>query len=217
MKRRLVLFDFDGTLADTERLILATTNALAEEFGYEPIRPEEYPAIRAMGARERLVKRLGIPLWNVLKVRRIERRAREEYARRAHQIRVFDGVADVVAHLRERGLRVAVLSSNDAAIVRQTVEQAGMRFDFYDTGSRALGKARALRRAMRSHSIPPADVVYVGDELRDVEACRSAGVRMIGVAWGLTDAASLRAGGIEVASTPQELQRLVEAAVGLGA
>jgi phosphoglycolate phosphatase len=74
----LVLFDFDGTIADTEQLVLEATNALADEFGFEPIRPEEHPAIRAMGARERLVKRLGIPLWNVPKVRRIERRAREE-------------------------------------------------------------------------------------------------------------------------------------------
>jgi phosphoglycolate phosphatase len=114
-----------------------------------------------------------------------------------------------------RGRRVAVLSSNDAAIVRQTVEQAGLRFDFYDTGSRALGKARALRKAMRRHSVQPSDVVYVGDELRDVEACRSAGVRMGGVAWGLTDAGALRASGIEVASTPQELPGLVDAAMRL--
>lgn len=208
-----MLFDFDGTIADTEDLVFEATNALAQEFGFEPIRPDEYPAIRAMGARERIVSRLGIPLWNILKVRRLERRAREEYTKRAHEIRVIDGIADVVAGLRERGLRVAILSSNDAVVVRETVERAGLSFDFYDTGSRALGKARALRKAMGSHSVPPGEVIYVGDELRDVEACRSADVRMVGVAWGLTDAAALRAGGIEVASTPEELQSLLDAAV----
>lgn len=207
----LVLFDFDGTIADTEELILGATNALAAEFGFEPIRRDEYPAIRAMGARQRIVERLGIPLWNVLKVRRLERRAREEYANRAHEIHVFDGIAEVIARLRERGFRVAILSSNDASVVRATVERSGLAFDFYDTGSRALGKARALRAAMRTHAVQPEDVVYVGDELRDVEACRKAGVRMIGVAWGLTDAAALRASGVEVASTPRELQGLLDA------
>jgi phosphoglycolate phosphatase-like HAD superfamily hydrolase len=53
----------------------------------------------------------------------------------------------------------------------------------------------------------------VGDELRDVEACRQAGVTMVGVAWGLTDVGALRASGIEVASTPQQLQDLLEAVV----
>jgi phosphoglycolate phosphatase-like HAD superfamily hydrolase len=53
----------------------------------------------------------------------------------------------------------------------------------------------------------------VGDELRDVEACRQAGVTMVRVAWGLTDAGVLRASGIEIASTPQQLQDLLGAAV----
>jgi len=212
MSKGLVLFDFDGTLADSEAVVFEATNALADEFGFEPIRPDEHAAIRAMGARERLTQRLGIPLWNVLKIRRIERRAREEYAKRADELRVFDGIPEVVAHVRERGLRVAVLSSNDEPVVRGTAERAGLQFDFYDTGSRALRKARALKNAMGRHSVDPGDVVYVGDELRDVEACRSAGVRMIGVAWGLTEPGALRASGIEVAESPAELQALIEAA-----
>jgi len=214
MNEGLVLFDFDGTIADTQEVIFAATNALAHEFGFEPIRPDEYPAIRAMSVRDRLAKRLHIHLWNVPKVRRLERRAREEYGKRADDLRVFEGVAEAIDRLREQGLRIAMLTSNDAWIVTRTVERAGMTFDFYETGSRGLGKARALRKAMRKHAVQPADVVYVGDELRDVEACRSAGVRVIGVSWGLNEAGALRASGIPVASTPQELQDLVEAAFG---
>jgi len=211
MRYFTALFDFDGTLADSADVSLASLNAVAPEFGFIPVAPEEVPVLRQMPARRLLTERAGIALWNIPKIRRLERRVRQELNRRAGDIGLFAGVPETLRKLRTAGIELGVVSSNSRAIVEAALERAGVAVDFVHAGSRFFGKASALRAACREFDVNPSLVVYVGDEVRDVEACKKIGIPMVAVGWGFNTPEALRASGVHVAATPNELFAMLTA------
>ncbi len=210
MKYNVVLFDFDGTIADTQDVALNTLNALSREFGYEPISEKEFPTLRTYGARELLVKRLGIPLWNLWKIYRLEKRGRAEFRSRSAGVKAFPGISQLLIALRVDKYKVGIVTSNEAPIVRRVLKAASADIDILDTDSAVMSKSRAIKRTLRAHKLDPKRVVYVGDELRDVDACRKAGIDMIGVGWGYNGAEALKQAGTRVADAPAEVVRLLE-------
>ncbi len=205
----LILFDFDGTLADSERLMFDSLNALSGEFGFPMLTDEEIPRLRKMTVYEFATVRLRAPLWNIWKLLRLEKRGKQEFAFRAGALHLFPGVAEVVAALRGRGKKVGIVSSAAQDIVERVLADSGVRVDFIDADTGILGKSRIVRRVLRKYATSPESAVYVGDELRDVHASQKAGVRMLAVGWGLNDAETLRKAGVQVASTPEELLRML--------
>lgn len=206
MKYEAVIFDFDGTLADTETLLRAVLNSLSDEFGFEPIAEHEMGVLRQMSARELLTKRLKIPAWNIWKAARLERRGKKVFVEQAAEIALFPGIADLLKRLREERVRTGIVSSNMSAIVERALLAEDAAVDFMVAGFSVFGKARALKKAIRRHAIDRRSCVYVGDELRDVEACRIAGLPMIGVGWGLNTPEALAKEGVDVVSSVQELR-----------
>lgn len=208
MKYATVLFDFDGTLADNSFLFLDVLNALSGEFGFAPVTPDEIPALRHMSAREILTRRLGIPLWNIFKIRRLDRAQKRIWRETmAHaDIRVFPWVPSLIRDIRERRIAVGIVSSNLPEVITRALQSAGVEVDFVHAGSAVFGKARAIRSVLRTHGIEVSQAVYVGDELRDLEACRAVGIPMIGVGWGLNAPEALESRGAVVVNTLDELR-----------
>ena len=205
MKYLTILFDFDGTIADTADLSIDIINSIAPEFGIVPVRAEEVPVLKKMSAYKLLTERSGIPLWNIVKIRRLERRVREEFARRADNIRLFEAVVPLVRTLRAAGYEIGIVTSNAHAVVVGALERADVEVDFVHAGSKFFGKARAIRAALREYELNRRSTVYVGDELRDVEACKKVGIDCIAVGWGFNAPEALEKAGVKVAATPQQL------------
>jgi phosphoglycolate phosphatase len=180
MRYRLIVWDFDGTLADTLALSIETFNALAARHGFRPL--GDLAVVRGLNTRA-FLKHHRIPLWKVPMLT-----AEYHVAVGAHMatVRLFAGLADVLRGLRGAGFRQGVLSSNAAENVRACLEAnaAGDAFDFVVGYPRLFGKATAIRRLLRRHAVAPREFLYVGDEVRDVEAARKAGVDVTAVAWG---------------------------------
>ena len=209
MKYRTVIFDFDGTIADSMQAVLDVVNACAGEFGYEPVTHEEIPRLRTMSARELLVERLHVPLWNVWKMYRLEKRGRELFAGKADAISIFPGMKEVIAQLKGAGYRVGIVSSNSPDIVTGVLRATGIDVDFIHAGSPIFGKARAIRNALKASDVDRATVAYVGDEVRDVDACKKVGIDMLAVGWGYNAPEVLQKSGTTVAATPEELLRML--------
>lgn len=205
MRHTTVLFDFDGTLADSAHTFWLTINAVAPEFGFAPVTEEEIPQLRQMSVRQLLVQRAGIQLWNVLKMRRLERRMREEFRNHADGIRLFEHVPQLLKELREQELRLGIVTSNVRDVVGATLARDSVAVDFIHAGSSFMGKARAITETLKEHSLASERTIYVGDELRDVEACKKVGIDMIAVGWGFNSSEVLREAGVEVVSSPSEL------------
>jgi phosphoglycolate phosphatase len=203
---QLIVWDFDGTLADSLAASLGIFNRLAPELGFRPL--TDVAAARSIPTRE-LLRRQGIRFWQLP---RVVRRFQAEAAGEAADLKLVDGLADVLAALADRGFRLGVLSSNREDTIRRCLAANGVErhFAFVVGYPRLFGKGKALRRIRRAERLERSAVMYVGDEVRDVEAARKAGVASAAVTWGFHAEPVLRAAGPDhVVSEPGELLRVV--------
>ena len=205
----LVAFDFDGTLVDSFALFLEVHNALAGRHGFARIEPHQVEELRQLDARG-LLRQLKVPGW---RLPLIVHQARRIMAERRATVAPFPGALEALRELHADGVRLALLTSN----ARHTCEQVlGPRdwalFGETVCGVSLFGKAAKLARLARRAGVPPARALYVGDQLGDGEAARSAGMAFAAVAWGYMPLASLEACGPRVRlHEPADIARLATA------
>ncbi len=211
MRYRTIIFDFDGTLADTENAMRESLNAVAKGFGFAPISEMEKEVLRRMNAREFLTGRLGIPVWNIFKTAFLVYKARKEFNSRSADIQLFPGISDLLRKFRAAGYQIGVVSTNSVSVIRGVLGDSNGDVDFIRKGSLLFGKSFALRRTLWWYGLSRHSVVYVGDEVRDARSCRTVGIPMIGVGWGLNDVHTLCKEGVDAAVSQEELRKKVMA------
>jgi phosphoglycolate phosphatase len=203
---KLIVWDFDGTLADSLPATLNIFNRLAPELGYKPL--TDLAAARGTPMRQ-LLKQQGISLWRLPRlVRKFQAAAAEE----ADQLKLATGLPAALTAIAASGVRLGVLSSNREDNIRRCLRANGAEghFAFVVGYPRLFGKGKALKRILRAERLTRADVLYVGDELRDVEAAKKAGVKVAAVTWGFHTTELLRTGKPDfVVTDAQELVRLI--------
>jgi phosphoglycolate phosphatase len=178
-----LLFDFDGTLVDSLEAAFAAYQRVAPGLGVRPLARDELRALRGMHALE-VIRALGVPLHRVARLSIEVRRAMRDDLMATAPV---DDMVEVLERLSRDGHRSGVLSSNSAASIRDYVGRHRLPGLHPLLGGAGLfGKARVLRRQARRWQIEPRELVYVGDELRDLDAARAAGVRFAAVGWGYT-------------------------------
>lgn len=211
MRWRLAIFDLDGTLSDSMPWFLSVLPEVAarHRFRLAPD-PAEREALRALGPRE-VVRRLGIPRWRLPLIAR-EMRRRKAAALAAGAIPLFPGVPELLRALSGEGLVLALATSDAEANARRALAAAGLEglVAHWGCGASLFGKARILRRVLRAARVPPDAAILVGDEVRDAEAARDAGIAFAGVAWGYNLPAALMATRpLALAGTPEDLRRVL--------
>lgn len=178
---KVLLFDFDGTVADTRTLALRILNELSEEFKFRYLPEEELPIARNM-TTQKLIRHLGIRRWRVPK---ISRRGLVKFQERVLEVEPIPQMPAVLQQLHERGFRLAILTSNSQENVTAFLKHHQITcFEFLRSSSKLFGKAREIRRIMKEYQLAPEDLIYIGDETRDIEATHSNAVRMAAVTWG---------------------------------
>ena len=207
-RRRTVIFDFDGTLADTLWLGLRVCNAIAPELGLRTVADEEVEKLREMSTQE-LLGYLGIPLPKLpLLVRRVRREMRRQIA----SVDLFEGIGECLQRLQAAGISLGVVTSNSRQNVRACLRNHGVDscFDFVHTSTHLFGKHRTLRRLLRKRQLAAEGVYYVGDQGRDVEAARKCRVKSIAACWGYQSRERLRSCTPDfLAETPAEIEMIV--------
>lgn len=178
---KLLLFDFDGTMADTLHCGLEILNHLAAEFKYRRLEDKDIARVRDMRTRE-LMKFLGIP---PTKLAKISQRGKEELNRRIGDVQPFDGMVELLRRLQSDGFRLGILTSNSEENVSVFLKKFDIKiFDFVCTSSKLAGKGRVIRKILKAHKLKPRQVLLVGDEIRDIEAAQETGVHVAAVTWG---------------------------------
>lgn len=187
---RACLFDFDGTIADSLLMVLEVYNSVAGDLGLPVVAESEIPRLRSLGPLK-AIDAYRVPLW---KVPLALTRVRREIEKRALIPAVFPGLREVFEIDPLKSIRKMIVSSNSRAnIERFAAHHAMGSIERIDSGASLFGKARRLRRLLQVTRLKPSEVVYVGDEVRDVEAAEAVGVTSIAVSWGYGDRASLAA------------------------
>jgi len=177
---RLVIFDFDGTLGDSGEWFLSIIDDLADRFRFRRVDRAEIETLRRRPTRE-VIRYLGIPGW---KLPLISRHVRARFHRDASRIRTFDGVRAMLQAVADAGIRMMLCSSNAETNVRAVLGADAARFEAYFCGSGLFGKVARFRRAIKLSGLPPAAILSIGDETRDIDAARAVGIGAAAVLWG---------------------------------
>lgn len=181
MKQSVLLFDFDGTIADTVSEVLSIYNRIASESGLRQISMREFEAMREMNASD-VPKFLNVSL---LKLPFIVRRVRQELKKSIAEARPIDGIRETIRDLKEQGNRLYIVSTNSVPNIKLFLSRNGMKeFDGVFSVADIFGKHRKIQHMIKTHGWDPAKVFYIGDEARDIEAAKKSGVRSVAVTWG---------------------------------
>ena len=196
VKYRLIVFDFDGTLADSFPWFARTLNEVADQYGFQRLDPGNLELVRRMGPAA-LLRYLRIPRW---KVPLIAMRMRQLMARDIGDIRRFDGVDRTLAELHRQGAALGLVTSNSLENVRQVLGAENLDLiPQRECGVGMFGKAASLRKVLARCGVSRDQTILIGDEIRDAEAARSAGIAFGAATWGYTHTEAL------AACQPQEL------------
>jgi phosphoglycolate phosphatase len=188
MSYRLVIFDLDGTLSDSLPWFLRNVNGLADRFGFLRIEDGDVESLRHSGARE-ILRRLQVPSW---KLPAIARHMRRMKAADLDGIPLFPGAAAMLRSLHGSGVTLALVTSDHEVNARRQLGDSAGLIAHYDCGASLFGKAAKFRRIVSRAGVDPTRALAIGDELRDIEAARSAGIRCAAVTWGFAAPAALR-------------------------
>lgn len=190
MSYKLAIFDFDGTLADSFDWFIGVINQVAEHHGFRRIEPHEVETLRGYEAR-RMMQHLEVPMW---KMPMIARDMRGRLARDIGSIALFPGVDMMLERLSERGVALAVVTSNSAENVRRVLGPRNTALiRHWGCGAAILGKGPRLRKVLRAAGVAPGEAISIGDEIRDLHASRAEGIPFGAVTWGFTHGEALRA------------------------
>lgn len=190
MDKRLILFDFDGTIANTIAQSLKISNRLAGEFGYRRLDPTEVQTLRDKSLFE-LLHFMRVPFT---KLPLILAKARSEMRNEITEVEAIPGLQEVLGTLHQRGYRMGILTTNSEENVRRFLAHHEINaFDFIHSSSLIWGKHHGLKQILKQERILPAEMVYIGDETRDIEAAQRAKIPIIAVGWGYNSERVLRA------------------------
>ena len=190
MTAKVILFDFDGTIADTYLAIANITNQLSTEFGYKALNEEELLLIKNLSSRE-IVKRSEI---SIFKLPFLVRRIRLELSKEIAELDAISDMVRVLLKLKNRGYILGIVTSNTKENVDIFLNKHGLDavFSFIYSGMAIFGKHRVLKQVIKKRKLPKSDVIYVGDETRDIRSARKSGIGIIAVSYGFNSAEILQ-------------------------
>lgn len=210
MKSQACIFDLDGTLLDTLQDLANSVNIALEDFG-QPVRTvEEVRAFVGNGVRK-LMQRAVPEGTDEDLGERIYERFLEVYDReKNHYTKPYDGILELIALLKARGIACAVLSNkNDDAVAALCEAHFPNCFEFTQgmrPGVAPKPAPDALFALCTRMGINPEDAVYIGDSEVDVKTAQAAGMRLVAVTWGFRSREMLaKAGAKEMIDAPREL------------
>lgn len=206
-----IIFDFDGTIADSAAAILTIYNEMAAQYRFKPVTEEEYKKLSKLTLQERF-KALDVPFYRFMLFRKISKEFKRKYNEHIAAIPFCNGMQEVLSQLLQSGIKLSVITSNAANNVADFLQPHGIHTLHEIRSSNGLfGKHKTIQSYLKENQLRPEDVVYVGDELRDIVASHKCGIKVVGVTWGLDPKELLISGKPSyLIDQPNELLRLIE-------
>ncbi len=189
MKYPALIFDFDGTIADTLSEAADIYNILAKEHGYKQVQAQEIPALRHCSVKK-LTKELGV---SKLRLPFLLNKGRKLLKKRIHKLSPIEGMIETMQELRKNANNFGILTSNSTENVELFLDNNGIRdlFTFISSTSKLGGKSKHINSISRTFSINKRDMLYIGDEIRDIKASQKAGIAIAAASWGFNSKESL--------------------------
>lgn len=185
---RAILFDLDGTLADTAPDLVAAVNQLRTARGMAPAEYEMLRPFASAGARGLIGAAFGLqpgdPDYDALKMVFLENYISDI----ATKTRLFDGIHELLEALTASNVRWGIVTNKAARLTDLLVPKIGLAHAGCvvsgDTTPHAKPHPAPLLEAARRIGVTPQECWYIGDDLRDIQAGHAAGMKTVAAAWG---------------------------------
>ncbi len=189
MKYKYVFFDFDGTLADTEEVNFVIYQKLAERYNLRNITLDELGHLKKMSARELMdyieLKKRYLPFM-------LKRGKKLLNSDIVNVELCKPDIFEVINNLKDMGIKVAIITTNSKANVKSFLQKHESDvFDFIASSS-MFGKETKIKKIIKKAKLKNNEVLYVGDEIRDIHAAKRAGIDIASVGWGYNTTESLK-------------------------
>lgn len=186
---KVIIFDFDGTIADTHDALVEITNRLAGEFGYKPVNQEKLLQLKNLSSRD-IVKQSEI---SILKIPFLLKKIKLELGKQIKNLQPVSGLAKALCELKQEGYQLGIITSNEKSNVIDFLKENNLEevFDFIYSGIAIFGKDKIMAKFIKNNGLRKSQAIYVGDETRDIEAAKKSGMSVIAVSWGFNSAAIL--------------------------
>ena len=215
---RAILFDLDGTLADTAPDLAAAVNLLRTVRGLEPTAYELLRPTASAGARGMIGAAFGLKPGDDGFVELREGFFDNYEAAMAVHSTLFPGIVELLAGIEEAGLQWGIVTNKPARFTDPLLPQIGLGHAACiisgDTTAHAKPHPAPLLEAATRLGLPPQQCWYVGDDLRDIQAGQAAGMPSIGCGWGYCGPVEPLGWQADlVLDTPEQLLALMRSAV----
>lgn len=186
MAPKVIVFDFDGTLADTYDAFVEIANGLSDEFGYKPVDREELERLKTLSARD-LIKQSEI---SPLKIPFVLKRVKSELNHKIKDLNPIQDIPGCLKQLKEQGYLLGIITSNAQENVLDFLNNHHLSdlFSFIYAGTTLFGKHKIINKLLQEQKLPPDEVIYVGDETRDIDSAKKSRIKVIAVTWGFNAA-----------------------------
>jgi len=181
-KYQYIIFDFDGTIIDSYDTMIKIFNQMARDLSIEPLSKQELAHFRDMEPRE-VLKALGIPL---IKLPSYLFNLRKEYIKQISTLHCIPGIEEILRTL-SANYHFSIITSNDKEAVSEFLKRHKIRelFNPIYSAKNIFRKHSVIKKLMKERQLTPMTTIYIGDEVRDIEASKKAGIDIISVSWGL--------------------------------
>lgn len=189
VKYKYIFFDFDGTLADTEEVNFVIYQKLAEKYNLRSITLDELGHLKKMSAKELMefveLKKRYLPF--------MLKRGKKLLTQDIRNVKLCKSdILDTIKQIKSMGIKVAIITTNSKTNVKLFLEEYGVDYFDYISNATMFGKESKMKKIMRKEKLNNSEVLYVGDEIRDIHAANRAGVDIASVAWGYNTVESLK-------------------------
>jgi len=185
---KYIVFDFDGTIADSRSVFISLYNELAHKYGYGILTEENLDELRSLSIPQRC-KVLGVPLY---RIPFLASAIIKKYKASVSGLQFNEGMKPLLQSLERNNIRFAVLSSNAKENIEQFFNLNRMAVADIFSYRSVFGKHILINKFLKQKKLKPSEILYVGDELRDVVACHKSAVKIAWVSWGYDSAQSLK-------------------------
>jgi phosphoglycolate phosphatase len=205
---KLVLFDFDGTIADTLFAGINIVNRNAHKVGIEKIKVEDIKDLKKLTLVE-FCKKFNIPMY---KIPYFLRHITSMLNKDIDKVPFFKGMDKVIEELYNKKYTIGILSSNTEENINKFLKAKNIKkyFSFVVSYSQVFGKSFAIKKISKNKGFFLSEIIYIGDEIRDINATKKIKIPIIAVSWGYNSIDVLKKSNPEfIAEYPKDILEVI--------
>jgi phosphoglycolate phosphatase-like HAD superfamily hydrolase len=188
-KFKLIIFDFDGTIADSFDICFDGVNELFEERGWKKVPKNQKEKAREFSAKD-VLKYFKVSNYQIAFIARKLFRIIE---RDFHKVKIFPELRKTLKALKKQDFKIVILTSNIKRNVEPFLEREEIKdlFDDYYYKSGIFSKDRLINKLVKKYKVKKRETILIGDEIRDIKASKKSRIKMVAVTWGFNNKKAL--------------------------